>query len=467
MQEKVYFYYTNDLHSNFEQWPRVTGFLKDAKASRAALGESCWIVDIGDHVDRVHPIAEAFMGKANVQLMNDAGYDLATIGNNEGITLAYDDLFHLYDDADFRVVCANLHSLNNETPDWLKPAVKIESVNGVNIGVIGLTAPFNAFYELLDWHISPQFEALEKYIAQLKQSADIIILLSHLGLYEDQEIARRFKDIDVIVGGHTHHLLRTGEHVNNTIITAAGKHCAFIGEVILTWDHKKKELVKKEAYATDITHLAKDLQTEQTLQEMQENAEKQLSKTVVQLDETIEVKWFKHTEIMQQLTNTVKNWTKADCAMLNSGLLLDQLQAGNITYQDIHRICPHPINPVVVELNGDELIEVIRVSLTKDFMELKLKGFGFRGEVLGRMVFSGLDVETAFHKNGEEYVKNVRFTNGTLLDPDYKYSVATADTFTFGRLLPEVAKSEVKHYFLPEFLRDLLADTLRREYADK
>src|SRR6476661_6902520 len=113
MNEKLYFYYTNDLHSNFEQWPRVTGYLKDAKARRTARQESCWVIDIGDHVDRVHPITEAFMGRANVQLMNDAGYDLAAIGNNEGITLAHDDLFHLYDDATFQVVCANLHSMDN------------------------------------------------------------------------------------------------------------------------------------------------------------------------------------------------------------------------------------------------------------------------------------------------------------------------------------------------------------------
>ncbi|GAB3047873.1 bifunctional metallophosphatase/5'-nucleotidase [Virgibacillus ainsalahensis] len=466
MQEKLYFYYTNDLHSNFDQWPRVAGFLKNAKAKKAEAGESCWLIDIGDHVDRVHPIAEAFMGKANVQLMNDVGYDLATIGNNEGITLAHQDLFQLYDDADFQVVCANLHSKDNIEPHWLQPTVRIESFNGVKIGVIGLTAPFNAFYELLDWHISSEFEALDKYINELRTSTDIIILMSHLGFTEDQEIARRFSDIDVIIGGHTHHLLRTGEYVNNTLITAAGKHCTFAGEVILTWDHTDRKLVKKEAYATDITHLAKDLQTEQKLHELHDQAEEILGRKIVHISKPIEVKWFKDTKIMQELTNEVKTWTNADCAMLNSGLLLDHFQAGDITYQDIHRICPHPINPVVVSLNGDELLEVIRASFTKDFMELKLKGFGFRGEVLGRMIFSGLEVETAFHVKGGEYVKQVTM-NGTPLKSEHTYSVATADTFTFGRLLPEVAKSETKRYYLPEFLRDLLADTLRNKFGDE
>lgn len=293
MQEKLYFYYTNDLHSNFDQWPRVAGFLKEAKASREAANESCWIIDIGDHVDRVHPIAEAFMGKANVTLMNDVGYDLATLGNNEGITLAHDDLFHLYDDADFQVVCANLHSMDDEEPDWLQPTVKIQSIGGVKVGVIGLTAPFNAFYELLDWHVAPPYKTLEKYVERLKRSTDIIVLLSHLGLNEDQEIARRFEAIDVIIGGHTHHLLRTGEFVNNTVITAAGKHCSFAGEVILTWDHARQELVKKEAYTTDITHLAKDMQTEQRLFELEERADEILAEKVVHITSPIEIRWFK------------------------------------------------------------------------------------------------------------------------------------------------------------------------------
>src|SRR5699024_5993118 len=113
----------------------------------------------------------------------------------------------------------------------------------VKVGFIGLTAPFNAFYELLDWHVSSPYRVLDSYIRGLSEKTDVIVLLSHLGISEDQEIARRFPEIDVIIGGHTHHLLRTGEHVNNTVITAAGKHCYHVGEVILTWDHEKKKLV--------------------------------------------------------------------------------------------------------------------------------------------------------------------------------------------------------------------------------
>ncbi|RDW20943.1 bifunctional metallophosphatase/5'-nucleotidase [Oceanobacillus chungangensis] len=467
MEEKLFIYYTNDFHSNFEQWPRVAGFLEEAKSTRKEHGDPYWIFDIGDHVDRVHPISEATMGSANVQLMNDLGYNLVTIGNNEGITLSHNDLYHLYDKANFNVVCSNLHSVDEQEPNWLKRTEIIETDSGVKIGVVGLTVPFNDYYDLLNWHVSPQYEALDNYVNVLKESTDIIILLSHLGISEDQEIARRYEDIDLIIGGHTHHLLRTGEVINQTLITAAGKHSFYIGEVILTWDHANHCLVQKEAYATDIAEVPKDLMTEQTLFQMQMKADKQLGKPIVHLEEPIEVKWFQDTTILKELTDTLKDWTMADCAMLNAGLLLDQLPAGDITYGDVHRICPHPINPVVVELRGNELLEVVRSAFTKDFMELKLKGFGFRGEVIGRMMFSGIQVKTDFHDNGEEYVVDAVFDGGIPFEADRTYTVATADTFTFGRLLPEVARSETKHYFLPEFLRDLLAATLQNKFAMK
>lgn len=465
MIEKLHFYYTNDLHSNFKQWPKIATYMNINKAKRNAQSEDFWIIDIGDHVDRVHPIAEAFMGKANVDLMNRLGYDIVTIGNNEGITLSHDDLYHLYDHAHFDVVCGNLHNVTEEDPEWLQTYVVKSSKSGIKIGFIGLTAPFNAFYELLGWHISDPFHVLDRYIEELDQSSDIIVLLSHLGIGEDEAIANRYPEIDVIIGGHTHHLLRTGKYVNDTVLTAGGKYCEFAGHVILEWDHHEKRLTNKEAYTIDTTHLEDDLETVQYLEKLRTDAEYKLGKTVAMIKEPIEAKWFEETKVMQELTNTLKEWTDAEVAMLNAGLLVESLPAGTITYKDVHHICPHPINPVVVELSGKEIIEVARVTLTDEFTKMRLKGFGFRGVLLGRMLFSGLKVETEINKEGHEYVTSVKLSNGEELELNRKYKVATADTFTFGRILPPVARSQVKKYFLPEFLRDLLANTLQTKFS--
>lgn len=460
MKENIHIFYTNDLHSYFNHWPQVVTFLNHRRNECHKREETAWTVDIGDHMDRVHPITEASMGRANVELLNDANYDVATLGNNEGITLSHEHLAHLYDRATFDVVCSNLQTLRKgKSPQWLKRSIVKTSRNGVRVGFIGLTAPFNPYYNLLDWYVEAPKETLKRELPNLKEKTDIIVLLSHLGIFEDEVIAKDFPEIDVIIGGHTHHLLRNGEVINDVLLTAAGKHCAYVGEVSLTWDHRQKKLIKKQAHATNITHLYPDFSARERLYELEEAAELILDKKIIEVKEPIEADPYRETKIMKLLSKKLRDLTGAEIAMLNAGLLIESFPAGNITYRDVHRICPHPINPCVVTLTGDELKEVVRASLTKAFMELELKGFGFRGKVLGRMVFDNLTVETEFYENGQEYVKKITF-EGKPLQSKQTYKIATADTFTFGRLLPEVAKSEYKQLYLPQFIRELLVETL-------
>ena len=461
--EKIYFYYTNDLHSYFNNWPKVASYFKQKKKERLRYDETFRIVDVGDHVDRVSPITEGSKGKANISLLNDLGYDYVTLGNNEGITFGYEDFYHLYDEANFEIICSNLNCEKEENPDWLKHVLIDTTPSGVRMGIIGLTAAFNPYYNLLGFHVDESIETLKKQVNYLKDKTDIIILLSHVGINEDRLIAETFSEINVIIGGHTHHLLRVGEEVNESIITAGGKFCSFVGEVILTWDHVSKKLIRKEAYTTDITFLPDDKETTNLLNVLATEAAINLDKKVIDLKEDLVSDWYKETKLMKKLTADVKEKTVVDCVLLNSGLILSDFTAGVVTYGDVHDKCPHPINICIVNIKGDELIEVVRVSLTEAFINLKLRGFGFRGDILGRMVFAGIKVETDNHEQGE-YVKSITMNNKPI-DKDKVYSVATADAFTFGRLLPEIARSKNKQLLLPEFVRDILADTLIKHYS--
>lgn len=459
MLEKINFYYTNDLHSYFDHWSRVATYMKMKRLESEERNESYWLVDIGDHVDRVHPISEATMGKANVGLLNDLDYDFVTIGNNEGLTLAHNDLYHLYDDASFEVIVSNLQCTVTDNPHWLSSHKIVESKGGIRVGVIGLTVPYNPYYHLLGWHIEPVFATLEKELKNLRGKTDVIVLLSHLGIYEDERIAKQFQEIDVIIGGHTHHLLRSGEKVEQTLLTAAGKQCAHVGEVTITFDHETNSIVDKVAVTTEIEALHRDLKTEQRIGELQEQADVILAKKIIEVEHPIKVNWFQETNIMKQFTQQLQNWTQADGAFLNAGILLDEFPEGEISYRDVHRNCPHPINPCVVNLTGKQLYEVADTVLSKSFMELKLRGFGFRGEILGRTIFTGFEIKTSFDELGHEVVERILY-EGKPIESDVMYRVVTADTFTFGRLLPPVAASEVKELFLPEFLREVLVYTL-------
>ncbi|WP_058306824.1 bifunctional metallophosphatase/5'-nucleotidase [Gracilibacillus massiliensis] len=463
MIEHIHFYYCNDLHSHFNQWPNIVHYFKQKKKHHQQTNEQSWIIDIGDHVDRFHPIAEAFKGKANVELLNDAQFDFATIGNNEGITLEHDDLYHLYDKADFQVTCGNLKPTNKQKPFWLKDSISFVTKHQLRVKLIGLTAPFRPFYHPLGWDVESPYDYLSRNIDQLKNDTDILILLSHLGLTDDQNIAEKYPEIDIIIGGHTHHLFKNGELINETLLTAAGKHGKYVGEIHIDWDHSQNKLSNKQAFTVETAYLDQDIATSNTIRKMKEEAHELLGKQIAYLEQQLEVDWFVQTPIIKQLTDKLKEWTKADISMLNAGLLLDHIHKGHVTYGDVHRICPHPINPVTVQLRGIELLEVVRGALDEALMRLELKGFGFRGKVIGKFVFSGIDIDTYVDEQGISHVQHVYY-NGKLIDNDRIFTLATADMFTFGKMFPEIARSTTKKFYLPEFMRDLLADSIKNSY---
>ncbi|MFD2656314.1 bifunctional metallophosphatase/5'-nucleotidase [Gracilibacillus thailandensis] len=460
MIEHIHFYYCNDLHSHFDQWPNIVDYFNKKKKHHAQADEQSWRIDIGDHVDRFHPIAEAYNGKANVELLNAAGFDIATIGNNEGITLEHEHLYHLYDRANFQVTCGNLIAVNKEKPAWLQNSITIKSKENLTIKLFGLTAPFNAFYHPLGWHVESPYDYLAREIKELREEADILILLSHLGFTEDQLIAEQYPEIDLIIGGHTHHILKNGEEVNNVLLTAAGKHGKYIGEVHIDWDHRLNKIVDKQAYTVETEYLSQDQDTVHRLAKLNDAAQELLNKPVTYIENSLTVDWFEQTPIIELLTAKLKDWTNADISMLNAGLLLENIAEGYVTYGDVHRICPHPINPCTVKLRGIEVLEVVRGAYDEALMHFELKGFGFRGKVLGKFVFSGIDIDTEIDEAGIEHVQHVHL-NGHEIENDKVYTFATADMFTFGRMFPEIARSTTKKFYLPEFMRDLLADALR------
>lgn len=462
MLEKINILYTNDIHSNFSQWSRVAHYIERTRRFKRRLNEECFVVDIGDHMDRVSSITEATMGQANIELMNKLDYDVVTIGNNEGITLSSHDLYRLYDQAEFAVVCSNLMPLDSAKPSWLENLVTLTTKSGVTLGLIGLTAPFNAFYHLLHWHVRDPFIVIRETIAELKETHDIVILLSHLGLNEDEEIARQFPEIDLIIGGHTHHVLQMGKLVNQTLLTAAGKHGQYVGNVQFIWNHETQELEATEAHAIRLQVGPVDEETEVLLTELSESAEQTLNQVVVSLDTPYEVDWFKSTPIIENFTYALQEWTDADCGMLNAGVLLDSLPVGEVTLAMIHKICPHPMNPCVVELTGDELLEVVRGAETDYLTHYPLVGFGFRGEVVGKMVYSNMQLEWIQTEQDQPFIKTI-YINGEVLDGKKTYRLATADTFTFGTLFPQIRTARIKEFFLPEFLRDVLKTMLEED----
>ena len=209
-------------------------------------GEACFVFDIGDYVDRSHPFTEGTYGKGNTHLLNAAGYDAVTIGNNEGITMAKDALSTLYTEADFDVILCNLFE-NGKYPEWAVPFKVYTTAMGTKIGVIGATAEYPSFYAKLGWKVTEPREAVKKYVEQLKGDMDILVCLSHMGIHEDERLAANVRKLDVIFGAHTHHLFHEGEFVGPVLLAATGKYGDYIGQVTLQIDRYTKEVTGKNA----------------------------------------------------------------------------------------------------------------------------------------------------------------------------------------------------------------------------
>ncbi|MBU8914540.1 bifunctional UDP-sugar hydrolase/5'-nucleotidase [Neobacillus sp. 114] len=447
--ERIHIYHTNDIHSHLENWPRIEQFLKQQRKQHQDQDE-VFLFDIGDFIDRWHPLTEATMGKASIELLNECQYTAVTIGNNEGINLPHDGLEQLYAASKFDVLAANLFQKNNQHPDWVKPYQIYRTKSGIRLGVIGLTANFTHLYELLGWNLTEPLNELKKWITAVKEQSDMVILLSHLGLRDDERIAAEFPEIDVILGAHTHHFLENGKLVDNTLLAAAGKFGYYVGHVTIVLD-SKNSIQDKQAILYDTKELPVALNEAQIAEAFLDKGKKLLNGRVTTLTKPFLSDPFKETEFSLFLCKALREWCHTECAMLNAGILLGPL-SGDVTEFDLLNICPHPINPCVVEVTGQELTEILRESMDESLHQKQITGLGFRGNELGIFVYDGIRFDS-----GEIFI------NGEKLEPQKIYTLALPDMFTFGHFFKGVLPHKNKKYFLPEFLRDILKWKLKTQ----
>ncbi len=454
--ETLHIYHTNDIHSHLEHWPRIAHFIKQQRKLHKLQNEEMLLFDIGDHCDRVDSLTEGLAGKGNVALLNDLQYHNVTIGNNEGITFSKQALDTLYDEANFEVLVANLFHKNGQSPHWAFPYDIHRLNNGMTVGVIGITVPYYTFYDMLGWNITDPWEILPPLIKQLRKKVDVVILLSHMGYGFDLEVANELDGIDLILGAHTHHLLQQGKLVKGTLVSQAGKFGSHVGQVTVSFDLNSKQVVSVEASCVNVTAMKKDTDTVQLIEHLRSKGRDELSEKVTELLQPLPISWYKSSPFAKLLAESLKEWCETDISMVNAGILLESLPTGVVTKSDLHRVCPHPINPCIVLLNGSELKEIVAQALRSEMVGLQFQGLGFRGKLMGAMIYDGIEFEIERLSDGENRARDI-FVNGSLLQPKKTYEIATIDMFTFGRLYPAVAQAKEKRYFVPEMLRDLLA----------
>lgn len=455
--EEIVILNTNDLHSHFENWPKIRRYLTTEKKVLAKKGKTCLTVDLGDFSDRAHPYTEATNGLFNTKLMNEIGFDAVTIGNNEGIGNSFSQLNQLYREAEFDVLVANLfEKKTGNRPKWAKPyKIKITS-EGTKIGLIGLTAAYPLTYEPNGWTIDSAVSILPTLLAELSLKTDIIILLSHLGLKEDQLLANMCPEIDLILGSHTHHLLEEGLRINNVLLTGAGKFGQHVGVTRLTLE--KQQIIKKETKTITVSQLAEKESDEGEVAAYWETGYALLAEQPVAfLPKGLgEVGDF-YNDLVLETLEALKNYASVDAAIINSGLFLKKLEAGIVTKKELHECLPHPMRIIKVTLLGSDLAQLITdMELQQeDLLTHPIEGMGFRGKIFGQLTLSGITYDQQ-----EKCV----YWQGVPINPTKKYSFATVDHLLFIPQFPLMAKKGQVDFLFPEFLREVLGQYLSEHY---
>lgn len=455
--------HTNDIHSSFQVMPRVAGAIARLRASHSSV--PVIVADCGDHMDRMSTITEAGAGSAHVEVLEASGYDAVTLGNNEGLTFTKARLQQLFGGGTaFSVVAANLRERETgRAPEWMKPGVMWEK-DGLRIGITGATAQYPIFYRLLGWHVDEPMEAVREAVRHLREmGAHAVVVLSHLGLRNDKRLAEEVEGIDVILGGHTHHVLEEPLFHGRTCLCAAGSMGRYVGEVELSFDPDTGYLLGVEGRLHETAREQGDPAVKRLVEQRAREAAEVMQERIAVLDEGLAVDWERDSALGNLLAAGIRKETGAELALINSGQLLTSLLPGPVTRETLLELCPSPVNPCITTLTGQELRQALEESLLAEFVELPLYGNGFRGKRLGGLCVDGLEVY--WNPGQEPYMKiSAILHKGEPLLPDREYRVATGDMFTFGTGYLSL-KGRDAQYFLPDFLRHVLEKELNDREA--
>ena len=248
-QQSVVILHTNDLHSQMGPLTsgdnaglggmvRIAALVEEERKEEPDL----FLFDAGDFWAGT-PYFNFYNGKAEIDIMNAMGYDAVTLGNHQ-FDIPLNHLAQRLSEAEFKVVLSNYDVRNTPLKNFVKPYAVIEK-RGIKIGVVGVCL------DLKGLAVDENFEGMiykdpiksaDKAARKLKRmGCKLIVCLSHLGYEEESEIddirlAANSRNIDIIIGGHTHVFLEKPDTVLNrkakpVTIVQMGKSGAYVGRI--------------------------------------------------------------------------------------------------------------------------------------------------------------------------------------------------------------------------------------------
>jgi 5'-nucleotidase / UDP-sugar diphosphatase len=434
---KITILHTNDMHGSYlpsvATWekdkPLVGGFtaLDYYVKQERGKSERSLLLDAGDLMTGTlicDMKYDGYFGGALIAMMNSIGYQGWVFGNHD-FDKGADNLRGLISLAKFPVYCANFVKQSSEPnvsgdPElFTKEPYHIYEINGLKVGVIGLTyhqMVGMAAPEKLDGFVSlDPIATVGKMLARVDSVTDLIIVLSHLGIEPDRDLAMAMGNrIDLIVGGHSHTRLDTLERVNGVLIAQTGSNCRNLGRVDLTVAGDTVMEYNGRLIPMYVSAVTPDPSIEGLVDSFQTVIDNEYAVVIAQLQNKWESQFRAESNIGDWFTDAMKNKMKTDVAFLNSGGIRKNLDAGPVRKMDIHEILPFDNKIVTFNLTGKQLIAIAgqNVGLEKD-------SYG------GSLQMAGLAYTWQGENNNPKLVSVM--VNGVPVDSNKTYSVCSID----------------------------------------
>jgi 5'-nucleotidase len=214
---------------------RAAAYINEVRATE----KNVLLLSAGDFFQGT-PYFNLFFGKVEIELMNVMRYDAACLGNHE-FDYGMDTLAVRLRDARFPVLAANYDVRQTPLRDIVEPYTIIEK-DGVKVGVVGIGIVLDEWsFEHL-WRgmlIDDPIATANRVARYLKatEHCDLVICLTHIGHEDDFKLAENSRDIDLIIGGHTHKIiqeLRKNLAGKDVPIVQTGKAGFFVGRIDVT-----------------------------------------------------------------------------------------------------------------------------------------------------------------------------------------------------------------------------------------
>lgn len=433
--------HTNDLHGHLEPWDgwgelagrRVGGLDRVAtivKRVRTEVGaRKVLLLDGGDTIGDTL-IAARTEGRAIISAMNAIGYDAMVVGNHEP-DFGRQALVERMREARFPVLAANI--VNSETGKSFATPYRILDVNGVRVGVLGLSYPNTALTTARKNVASLAFrdgiETAREFVPRLrKEGAAIVIVLTHLGLSSDEQLARQVPGIDVIVGGHSHNRLRQARRVGETLIVQAGAHGSDVGRLDLEIDNGRVVAHRRDLILVDNARVAADPEIAALIKSSLEPLERDMKQGIGKAAQTItraqtiggeEPKPRDEQSPADSLfADIVRSATATDIAILPGVGYGVALAPGPIRAADLRNLIPHDSKIVTMTLTGAQIREILEQSLENTYTQDRQTKVGGLAQVSGLVFVYRPDAAKGSR------LRDVR-VSGNALETGREYRVAT------------------------------------------